>query len=85
MKRRAFSTACWVTIQFEDACMDKPPDSESNLQTAAESEWIALVREKVASLRYGVVQIVIHDGRVTQIERNEKTRLRTGREGNTEE
>jgi hypothetical protein len=38
-------------------------------------EWIALVREMVEGLRFGVVQLVIHDGRVTQIERTEKTRL----------
>jgi hypothetical protein len=38
-------------------------------------DWIALVREKVESLRYGVVQLIVHDGRVTQIERTEKTRL----------
>jgi len=40
-----------------------------------EPEWLALVRLKVRDLRYGVVQLVIHDGRVTQIERTEKTRL----------
>ncbi len=33
------------------------------------------MREKVESLRFGVVQLVVHDGRVTQIERTEKTRL----------
>lgn len=38
-------------------------------------DWLALVREKVETLRYGVVQIVIHDSRVTQIERTEKTRI----------
>jgi hypothetical protein len=37
--------------------------------------WLSIVREKVESLRYGVVQIVIHDSRVTLIERTEKTRL----------
>jgi hypothetical protein len=42
---------------------------------SAEPEWLALVRSQVRSLRYGVVQLVIHDGRVTQIERTEKTRL----------
>lgn len=42
---------------------------------ATESEWQRLVREKVESLRFGVVQLVIHDGQVTQIERTEKTRL----------
>jgi hypothetical protein len=40
-----------------------------------EPEWLALVREKVESLRFGVVQIVIHDSKVTLIERTEKTRL----------
>jgi hypothetical protein len=43
--------------------------------TPSMPDWIALVREKVESLRYGVVQLVVHDGRVTQIERTEKTRL----------
>jgi hypothetical protein len=38
-------------------------------------EWLDIVREKVESLNYGVVQIVVHDKRVTQIERTEKTRL----------
>ena len=38
-------------------------------------EWVALVREKVEGLRFGIVQLVVHDGRVTQIERTEKTRL----------
>jgi hypothetical protein len=56
----------------------------SNFESDArpgEPGWVALVREKVASLRYGVVQIIVHDGRVIQIERNEKTRLQTGRDG----
>ena len=43
--------------------------------TTAAPDWLALVREKVEGLRYGVVQLVVHDGRVTQIERSEKTRL----------
>lgn len=41
----------------------------------AEADWLALVREKVAGLRYGIVQITVHEGRVTQIERTERTRL----------
>lgn len=47
-------------------------------------DWIALVREKVEGLRYGVVQLVVHDGRVTQIERTEKTRLPATREAGAE-
>ena len=42
---------------------------------AGEPEWVALVRSQVRDMRYGVVQLVVHDGRVTQIERTEKTRL----------
>jgi hypothetical protein len=38
-------------------------------------EWLRVVQHKVESLRYGVVQLVVHDGRVTQIERTEKMRL----------
>ncbi len=38
-------------------------------------EWLSIVREKVETLRYGVVQIVIHDSKVTLIERTEKTRM----------
>ena len=51
---------------------------------SAPPEWLRLVQQKVESLRYGVVQLVVHDGRVTQIERTEKTRLPDpvgGREG----
>jgi hypothetical protein len=37
--------------------------------------WLQLVREKVEGLRFGFVQLVVHEGRVTQIERTERTRL----------
>jgi len=43
-------------------------------------EWVGVVREKVEGLRFGVVQLVVHDGRVTQIDRTEKTRLEPGRD-----
>ena len=41
----------------------------------ADSEWIEVIRQHVASLRFGVIQVVIHEGRVVQIERTEKYRL----------
>jgi hypothetical protein len=44
-------------------------------QGPSEPEWIALVRSQVQDLRYGVIQLVVHDGRVTQIDRTEKVRL----------
>ena len=43
----------------------------------ASADWLELVREKVQGLRFGVVQIVVHDSKVTQIERTEKTRLQS--------
>ena len=44
-------------------------------------DWLAIVRAKVEGLRFGVVQIVVHDALVTQIERTQKTRLSgTGRD-----
>jgi hypothetical protein len=45
-----------------------------------EPEWLTLVRAQVRGLRFGVVQLVVHDGRVTQIERTEKTRLASERQ-----
>jgi hypothetical protein len=43
--------------------------------SSADSEWIEVIRQHVASLRFGVIQVVIHEGRVVQIERTEKYRL----------
>lgn len=44
-------------------------------------EWLELVRQKVEGLSFGVVQIIVHDKKVTQIERTEKTRLDTAAPG----
>jgi hypothetical protein len=40
-----------------------------------QDNWLEAVRSQVASLRFGVVQIVVHDARVVQIEKTEKIRL----------
>jgi hypothetical protein len=48
-------------------------------------EWLRFVREQVEGLRYGVVQLMVHDGRVTQIERTEKTRLPNPRDKSDQE
>jgi hypothetical protein len=42
---------------------------------AASEVWVDLLRQKVARMRFGSVHVTIHDGRVTQIESTEKTRL----------
>jgi hypothetical protein len=38
-------------------------------------EWLDTLKQQVASLRFGVIQVVVHEGRVVQIERTEKFRL----------
>jgi hypothetical protein len=50
---------------------------EQPLETAAAGQpaWLDLIRRQVGSLRYGAVQIVVHDGRVTQIETTERLRF----------
>ena len=53
--------------------------TNTSLEAPSEPEWLALVRAQVRDLRYGVVQLVVHDGRVTQIERTEKVRLASDR------
>jgi hypothetical protein len=40
-----------------------------------ETEWLQVVQTKVEGIRFGLVQIVVHEGKVTQIEVTEKTRL----------
>ena len=39
------------------------------------TDWLDVVRKNVANLRFGSVQITVHDGRVTQVESIEKTRF----------
>ena len=48
----------------------EPPASSSNHEA-----WEQIVRQRVGRLRFGVVQLVVHDGRVTQVETTEKVRL----------
>jgi hypothetical protein len=38
-------------------------------------KWLEMVIQQVGSLRYGVVEIVVHDSRVIQIEKTERLRL----------
>ncbi|RYD30196.1 MAG: DUF2292 domain-containing protein, partial [Verrucomicrobiaceae bacterium] len=44
------------------------------------AEWLDVVRKNVAALRFGSVQITVHEGRVTQVESIEKTRFIAPRE-----
>jgi hypothetical protein len=44
-----------------------------------DAAWLALVAERVNTMRFGVVQITVHDSKVVQIERTERTRLEVAR------
>jgi hypothetical protein len=39
------------------------------------ADWMEVVIRKVSNLRFGSVQITVHDGKVTQVESIEKTRF----------
>jgi hypothetical protein len=41
--------------------------------------WLEIVRRQVGSLRFGVVQIVVHDSQVTQIDKTERVRMEKSR------
>ena len=50
-------------------------DNEKRHDEDKKPEWLELVRKQVESLRFGVVQIIVHDGQATRIERTERMRL----------
>jgi hypothetical protein len=54
-----------------DKVCEKGPPSD----VRPEAEWISIVRAKVEGLRFGVVQVIVHDSKVVQVERTEKIRL----------
>lgn len=40
-----------------------------------ETLWLDIVRKQVESLRFGVVQIIVHENHVVQIDKTEKVRI----------
>jgi hypothetical protein len=54
--------------------------SERSATDGPKADWLEIVRNNVANLRFGSVQITVHDGRVTQVESIEKTRFVAARE-----
>ena len=47
----------------------------ANPEDSTTEPWVEVVRRKAAAIRFGSVQITVHEGRVTQVESIEKTRL----------
>ncbi len=54
--------------------------SERSPSDGPTADWLEIVRQNVANLRFGSVQITVHDGRVTQVESIEKTRFVAARD-----
>lgn len=52
------------------------PDSRNaNTPVGVESFWQDVVERQVGALRFGSLQITVHEGKVVQIERSVKVRL----------
>ena len=53
----------------------KEDANDSRLLPGGDPGWLDAVRRQVETLRYGVVQIVVHNSQVVQIEKTERFRL----------
>ena len=62
------------------ATADKPAEARQNLPDEVLSALARLIRE----VRFGSIEIVVHEGRVTQIERREKVRFAPSDSARTE-
>ena len=51
------------------------PSSKPNHPADSNAEWMDVVLRKIENLRFGSVQITVHEGRVTLVESIEKTRF----------
>ena len=60
---------CLLHVEMGDNQVKPAADAERK------PDWLEMVRRQVGSLRYGVVQIVVHDSQVTQIDKTERVRL----------
>jgi len=49
--------------------------AEFNEKSGNAPGWLEIAHRHVESLRFGVVQITVHDSQVTQIEKTERVRL----------
>ena len=56
-------------------------DRVDRIAVEGQAERLEALAPWVASLRFGVIQLVVHEGRVVQMERTEKVRLSGGGSG----
>lgn len=53
--------------------------SNTNASIPSPTAWLEIVQKQITSLKFGVVQIVVHEGKVVQIEKTEKVRVASER------
>jgi hypothetical protein len=55
--------------------MNAPKAKSDGEESNQQDPWLEVVRQHVNSLRFGVVEIVVHESRVVQIEKTERVRF----------
>ena len=55
--------------------MSETTSTQTTTKDAPETAWERTVRQAVRGLRYGSVEVQVHDGRVVQVETREKVRF----------
>jgi hypothetical protein len=55
--------------------MNPKANDRPKADNALSAEWLEVVRKKAEELSFGSIQIIVHEGRVTQVESLEKTRF----------
>ena len=58
-----------------DAPMKPAPPTHPQSGDQPVPDWLNAVRGHVAGLRYGLVQVTVHGGKVVQVERTERFRF----------
>ena len=55
--------------------MDTPMQHSNGLTDETHRQWTQKILRALQEIRYGSVEIIIHDSRIVQIERREKIRI----------
>jgi hypothetical protein len=53
----------------------QPEQNKTDYCCTQGGRWVACVKDYVRDLRYGEVNITVHDGKVVQVEKTEKLRF----------
>lgn len=62
-------------VGLMDKEQEKPVWRQAANDAGVDSRTAAVVLAAIASLRYGTVEVVVHDGRVVQVDKRERIRI----------